>query len=36
LEFDFKELRQRIHRRNRWQKREVARFNKKYGASPET
>lgn len=36
LEFDYKDLRQRIHRRNRWQEREVARLNKKYGASPET
>ena len=32
LEFDVKELRQRIHRRNRWQDKEVARLNRKHGS----
>lgn len=31
LEFDFKELRQRIHRRNKWQEREIKRLQKLHG-----
>lgn len=31
MEFDFKELRQRIHRRNKWQEREIKRLHKLYG-----
>ncbi|MDQ2092314.1 hypothetical protein [Marimonas arenosa] len=30
LEFDFRELRQRIHRRNKWQDKEIARLNRLY------
>lgn len=31
LDFDLKELRQRIHRRNKWQEREIKRLQKQYG-----
>lgn len=31
LEFDFKELRQRIRRRNRWQEREIKRLHTEHG-----
>ena len=31
LEFDFKELRQRIHRRNKWQEQEIERLQKLHG-----
>jgi pyruvate/2-oxoglutarate dehydrogenase complex dihydrolipoamide dehydrogenase (E3) component len=30
-EFDFKELRQRIHRRNKWQEREIKHLQKQHG-----
>ena len=31
LEFDFKELRQRIRQRNKWQEREIKRLQKQHG-----